>query len=90
MTAPPSAHRLSAAFASYVSAKSMDFPPADQYPFAAVLLNRKEGPLCTGALVGSRAVLTAASCVVSASGSPVPDMVFVGMSNIFLDPFRCG
>lgn len=66
----------------------MDFSPADQYPFAALFVSKEAGPLCTGALVSSRAVLTAASCASPGRGKPAPDLVYVGMSNMYLDAFR--
>ena len=78
------------AAAQYVSSLSMESTPADEYPFVSMVLNKEAGPLCTGTLVGSRTVLTAASCVAAGGSQPEPDLVFVGMSNIFLDPFRRG
>ena len=56
--------------------------PADIYPFITLVAN-KELPLCTGALVAPRAVLTAASCA-----KAKPSFAFVGAHNFFLDSFR--
>lgn len=57
---------------------------ADENPFAALVLSG-ESPLCTGALVAPQAILTAASC---STGASRPELVFVGVLNAYLDPFR--
>lgn len=59
--------------------------PADAYPFVALIAD-KEAPLCAGALVAPRVVLTSASCVTASDADP--SIVYVGMLNFFLDEFR--
>ncbi|KAL4420024.1 hypothetical protein ABPG77_001274 [Micractinium sp. CCAP 211/92] len=55
---------------------------ADLYPFAA-LITSKEVPLCSGALVSPRLVVTTAACARSG-----PAFVYLGYYNFFLDEFR--
>ncbi|PSC68903.1 serine protease [Micractinium conductrix] len=83
--APAGACRLLALAACVAVAASVPkHPPlpADIYPFITLVAN-KELPLCTGALVAPRAVLTAASCA-----KAKPSFAFVGAHNFFLDSFR--
>ncbi|KAL4430844.1 hypothetical protein ABPG75_006100 [Micractinium tetrahymenae] len=55
---------------------------ADLYPFVALITSR-EVPLCSGALVAPRLVLTTAACARSD-----PAFVYLGYYNFFLDEFR--
>lgn len=60
---------------------------ADVYPFATLVAS-KDQPLCTGALVAPRVVLTTAACA-GGGGDEEPHLAYIGAFNTQLDPFKC-
>lgn len=60
---------------------------ADRWPFLS-LVSSQDGPLCAGALVAPRAVLTTAACAAGLLSGAKPLVATVGVFNSLLDPFR--
>ena len=61
---------------------------ADRHPFVS-LVTSADGPMCAGALVAPRTVLTTAACAAGLLSAGVkPQLVTVGAFNSYLDAFR--